>query len=213
MVGADHICDYAAAFDVADEDDGCVRRHREAHVCDIGVSKVDFCGAARPLDDDDVTICLQRFETLDGDGKQLVFQRIVFAGRRVAQHLSAHHDLCADIRLRLKQNWIHVGIGRHLAGAGLQRLCAPDFATASCHGCIVRHVLRFEGPHVETLPPKRSAESGDNQRLAGVGTGPLYHDSGHAGLRPKTQCPFGLSRRNGRGALPSSFPSRGRQLR
>ena len=78
---------------------------------------------------------------------QLRLHGLIFARLGGADHAALHHDLRADLALRLQQHRVHVHGRRHARRAGLQRLGAADLAAVRGHGGVVRHVLRLERPH------------------------------------------------------------------
>jgi hypothetical protein len=59
------------------------------------------------------------------------------------------HQLRGVIGLRLEQHGVHVGMRRHAAGHGLERLRPADFPAVHGDGGIVRHVLRLERQNLE----------------------------------------------------------------
>ncbi len=85
----------------------------------------------------------------------------------IARDPAIHHDLRADIGLRLEQHRVHVGVGGQSGGARLERLGPANLAPAGLMGhggCgIVGHILGFEGAHREALPGEQSCHPGDDQ--------------------------------------------------
>ena len=140
--------DDAAAVDVADQQHRHARGRGEAHVGDVAGAQVDLGRAAGALDQDEVGLGRA------GDRSYRAPSAAASASARdsrAAWHcrttLALHHDLRADLALRLQQDRVHVHRRRHAAGARLQRLGAADLAAVGGDGGVVRHVLRLERPH------------------------------------------------------------------
>jgi hypothetical protein len=89
--------------------------------------------------------------------------------------LALHDDLRADIRLRLQQHRIHVGVRFDPGRERLQRLSAADLATVDGHGRIVRHVLWLERHHAQAAAHRGARQPRDDERFAHVRAGPLDH--------------------------------------
>ena len=58
--------------------------------------------------------------------------------------LALHHDLRANLALRLKQHRVQVHRHRAARRAGLERLRPADLAAILGDGRVIRHVLRLE---------------------------------------------------------------------
>ena len=79
-------------------------------------------------------------------------------------------------------------LGATPAAARLQRLGAADLAAIRRDGGIVRHVLRLEGPDLQTLAREDPAQARHQKRLAHIGAGALDHQSAHQNSTPS--CAF-----------------------
>ncbi len=119
----------------------------------------------------------QRRPKLSSTGAiELRLQVLELARLGGAHDAALHHDLRADVALRLQQHRVHVHGRRHAGGAGLQRLGAADLAAVGGHGGIVRHVLRLERAHAEAAALEDAQQAGDEQRLADVGARAGQHE-------------------------------------
>ena len=107
-LGADQAGDHAAAVDVADQHDGHIGGAGEAHIGDVVGAEVDLRRAARALDQDDVGFALQPREAVQHERHQLGLDALIFGCRRAAIDAALHHDLRADLALRLEQHRVHV---------------------------------------------------------------------------------------------------------
>ncbi len=148
----EHLREYAAAVDVADEDHGAAGRPRKPHVGDVAFAQVDLGRAARALDQNKVGLGLHALEAVEHGGHEFRLERLVLAGLRIADDAALHHDLRADLALRLQQHRVHVHGRRNATCARLKRLRAADLAAVRRDRRIVRHVLRLERPHDEAAP-------------------------------------------------------------
>ncbi len=109
------------------------------------------------------------------------FSKLIVARPSLAIDLALHHDLAADVALRLQQHGVHVDRRRSAAGDGLQPLRPADLAAAGLarnvgDGGIVRHVLRLERPDDHAALSGGAAKAGDQHGLADIRAGALEHD-------------------------------------
>ena len=172
---ADDLRDDAAAIDVADQHHRRIGGARKAHIGDVARAQVDLRGAAGAFDQHEIGLGLHAREAVEHGRQQLRLHRLIFARLRGADDAALHHDLRADLALRLQQHRVHVDARRHARGARLQRLRAADLAAVRRHRGVVRHVLRLERAHSEPARREGAAEPGDDQRLADVGARALEH--------------------------------------
>ena len=184
--GADQAGNHAAPVDIGDQKHRHIRGQGEPHIGNIVFAEIDLGGAAGAFDDDKIGLIFKDREAFQNLRHQALLEGLKFAGAVIAAHLAQHHQLGADIRLRLQQDWIHIHRWRRAAGPGLQRLGAADLAAARGHGGVVGHVLRLERAHPVAAPQKRPAQPGGQQRFAHVGAGALQHDGlGRHALRTR----------------------------
>jgi hypothetical protein len=141
---------------------------------------------ARALDQHDVGLSAQPLEAVKHMAHQFALDVLVAGGVGIGEHLTLHHDLCADVALRLQEHRVHVDAGRHAGRQRLKRLGAADLAAILGDGGVVRHVLRLERPHLQPAADERARQPGDDQRLADVGAGALEHQRprGHQNSTP-----------------------------
>ena len=174
-LGADEACDHAAAVDVADEHDRHAGRARKPHIGDVVWPQVHLRGAAGAFDQHEIGLVPQTGEAVEHEPHQLGLHVLIGGGLGGRVDAALHHDLRADLALRLEQHRIHMHARRRARRARLQRLGAADLAAVRRHRGVVRHVLRLERPHREAAIGQRARQAGDDQRLADVGAGALEH--------------------------------------
>ena len=165
-----------AAVDIADEQHRRVNQLRQTHIDEIALLEVDFGGAARTLDHDDVIF---RSQTLIGrhDGReQLALAGIVVHGAQIAQDAAVHDNLAAGIGGGLEQDGVHAHVGCNPRRLGLDNLGAAHLAAGRGDKRIEGHILALKGGHAVTVLPENTAECGGEQALAHVGHGALEHD-------------------------------------
>ena len=160
-LGADQAGDHAAAVDVADQHHRHVGGAGEAHIGDVVGAQIDLGRAARAFDQHDVGFALQPREAVQHERHQLRLDRLIIGCARASIDFALHHELRADLALRLEQHRVHMHGGRDARGARLQRLGAADLAAVLRHRCVVRHVLRLERQH---LQPARDERRGRARR-------------------------------------------------
>ena len=91
---------------------------------------------------------------------------------------AADDHLTLRVRFGLQEHRVHPHVGFRARCAGLQPLRDIDLAGTvggTDDPCVVRHVLRFERRHPHALPVEPRAQSGDQQRLAGIGGAAEHH--------------------------------------
>ena len=145
--GADQARDDAAAVDVADQHDRHVGGAGKAHIGDVVCAQIDFRRAAGAFDQHEIGLAAQAREAVEHERQKLALHVLIGGGLGAAMNAALHHDLRADLALRLEQHRVHVHARRHLRGARLQRLGAADLAAVRRHRGVVRHVLRLERAH------------------------------------------------------------------
>jgi len=141
--------------------------------------KLDLGGATcKPSNQHDVVpLPFSRSKLAMTEGSSAGFMDLELPRRCIAGHLpQPTTNLRASVALWLEQHRVHVHRGNDLAGAGLKRLRAADFAAIGGDRRVVGHVLWLErsNPH----PPigQRPAEAGNDQGFAGQsGAGALKH--------------------------------------
>ena len=174
-LGADEAGDDAAAIDIADQHHRHVGGARKAHIGDVVGAQIDLGGAAGAFDQHDVGLGLQAGEAVEHERQQLGLHFLIGRGLGAAVNAALHHDLRADLALRLQQHRIHVHARRRARRARLQRLSAADLAAVGRHRGIVRHVLRLERADLYPAQRQGARQPGDDQRFADVGAGALEH--------------------------------------
>ena len=145
-LGADQARNDATAIDVADEHYRHFGGARKAHIGDVVLAQIDFGGTAGAFDQHDVGLGFHACVAVEHERQQLGLHFLIGGRLGAAVDAALHHDLCADLALRLQQHRIHVHARRHPRRARLQRLGAADLAAIGRHRGIVRHVLRLERP-------------------------------------------------------------------
>jgi adenosylcobinamide-phosphate synthase len=107
-----------------------------------------------------------------------------------------YNYLGAGIRIRLKQNRIHVNRRFKSARHSLHRLCSPNFAAIGCYGAVESHVLRFKWTDTHTAALENSTKGGDKHALPGVGRRALNHDrfSSHVIIVARQDCENSVNR-------------------
>src|SRR5262249_55138859 len=132
-LGTYQTCDYATAVDVTDEYYWHVRRPRETHVGDVVSAQVHFRSATGALDQYNIGLDLKPRKAIENESHQ--FRLHVLIGDRLGNAVDAavHHNLRADLALRLEQHRIHVHGRRRTGGARLQRLGTADLAPVHRH--------------------------------------------------------------------------------
>ena len=118
-LGADQARDHAAAIDIADQHYRHVGGARESHVGDVVGPQVDFRGATGTLDEYDVGLAAQLRVAVEHERQDLRLYLLVRRRIGAAVNAALHHDLRADLALRLQQHRVHVHARRHLGRAGL----------------------------------------------------------------------------------------------
>ena len=68
-----------------------------------------------------------------------------------------------------------------------KRWGTADLAAVRRHRGIVRHVLRLERPHPEAAIGEKARQTGDDQRFADIGAGPLDHQCARHGKSCRNQ--------------------------
>ena len=155
--GAIEAGEYAAAVDIAHQDDGCARHGRHAAVHEIVLLQVDFSRTAGALKHDDVVLSSQSIVCLLDDGAQLVFERVIVARGHIAAHLAKHDNLAAGIVCGLEQHRVHQD-GRLDAGSfRLHDLRTAHFKPFSGNVAVQCHVLAFERRNFVTVLRKDAA--------------------------------------------------------
>ena len=139
-------------------------------------AQIDFRRAAGAFHQHDVGLARRRAKLSSTNGSSVGFMLLIGGGLGGAVHAALHHDLRADLALRLQQHRVHVHARRRARGARLQRLRAADLAAVRGHRRVVRHVLRLERPHREAAVGERARQAGDDQRLADIRPGALEHE-------------------------------------
>ena len=94
--------EHAAAVDVAHQQHRRIHHAGKTHVDDVVFLQIDFRGAARALDDDDVVLACQALIGLHHRGDKVALSAIVFHRGHIALYVSVHDDLTADVRRRLQ---------------------------------------------------------------------------------------------------------------
>ena len=203
-LGADEARDHAAAVDVADQHHRHVGGARKAHVGDVVRAQVDLRGAAGAFDQHEVGLFPQPREAFEHRRHELRLHLLVGGRLGGAVDAALHHDLRADLALRLEQHRVHVHARRDPRGARLQRLGAADLAAIRRDRGIVRHVLRLERPHPQAAIGEGARQRSDDQRFADIGAGALEHQ------RPRRHRQQRLSFARGLAARSSLSRLRGR---
>jgi hypothetical protein len=187
--GSDQACDHAAAIDVADQHHGRIGGACKPHIGYVVGAQIDLRGAAGAFDEHDVGLRLEARKAVEHGRHQLRLDRLVFRGLGCAVDAALHHDLRADLALRLEQDRVHVHARGNPRGARLQRLGAADLAAIAGDRGVVRHVLRLERAHREPAIGKGARETRDDQRLADVRAGALEHERARVHfVRPPSRC-------------------------
>ena len=180
--------DDPAPVDVGDQHHRQPGRLGEAHIGDVALAQVDLRSAAGPLDQDEVGIGREPAESAERAVQQAGLQARIVLRIRPPDGAPGQHDLRAQLRFGLQQHRVHVHMRRHAGGARLQRLGAADLAAAGSDRGVVRHVLRLERPDAEAAPRPAPAEPRHDERLAGIGAGPLHHQRpGRHGVAPASR--------------------------
>ncbi len=184
-MSTDELGDDAAALDVADQHDRDIGRFGEPHISDVSVTQIDLGRASRTLDEDEVGRLGESREGGEDRRQQARRQSAVLTGAGGAPDPAVQHDLRTAFRLRLQQHRVHVGDGRNATGACLQRLSPADLAAVDRHRGVVRHVLRLERPHPQTLSGVGARQSRQQHGFADIRSGPLEHQrAGHQNSIP-----------------------------
>src|SRR5580700_1825137 len=145
----------------------------EAHIGDVVAAQIYFGGAAGTFDQHDVGLGFHARITIEHERQQLGLHFLIGGGFGAAVDAALHHDLRADLALRLQQHRIHVHARRRAGRARLQRLSATDLAAVRRHRRIVRHVLRLERTNLYSAQREGARQPGDDQRFADVRAGAL----------------------------------------
>ncbi len=181
-LGADQAGDHPAPVDIADQHHRHVAGTSKAHIGDVVGTEIDLRRAAGTFDQNDVGFALQPREAVQHERHQLRLDRLVLGGAGASVDLALHHELRADLALRLEQHRVHMHARADARRARLERLGAADLAALLRHRRVVRHVLRLEGHHLQPACDERAREPGDDQRFADVRARALEHEraGGHA---------------------------------
>ncbi len=178
--GADDGGNHAAAVDVAHEEGRNIDGLGKAHVGEVAIAQVDFGGASRTFDDDEVGLLGECPEAFDDGRHELLAVLEEVAGRHGGGALALNDDLGARGGFGFQQHRVHVNGCGLPGGAGLQGLGPADLAAIAGDGGIVGHVLRLEGHHFQSALGEGPAEAGGDQGFSHVGTGAHEHEG--AGL-------------------------------
>src|SRR5215208_2335161 len=87
-----------------------------------------------------------------------------------------HDDLRSDGAFRLQQDGVHMDARRGTRRHRLKSLGAADFTAVDRNSGIVRHVLRLEGPNLQSAIGEGARQAGSDERFADIGAGALKHD-------------------------------------
>ena len=167
--------DDAAAIDVCQQADRCLRTAREPHVCDVAVPQVGLRGAPRPFHDHHVVRPGQALEALHHRREETIPARDVIRCSQRGGGPSVHHDLRRPVGLGLEQHRVHVDRRHNSGRSRLECLGPTDLAAVGTGRCVVRHVLRLERGDGQPPPAHRPAQPRDDGGLSGVGAGALDH--------------------------------------
>ena len=116
-LGADQAGDHPAAVDVADQHHRHAGGAGEAHIGNVVGAQVDLRRAARAFDQNDVGFAFQSREAVQHEPHQLGLDRLVIGGAGASVDFALHHELGADLALRLEQHRVHMHGGRDARGA------------------------------------------------------------------------------------------------
>ena len=153
---------------IADHHDRNLGSKSKAHVGNIASPQINLGGTASAFDNDQVGITADSSKTVQHMWHQRRFVAAIFTRTHAAKTLSLHDDLRACLCFGFQQDRIHVNTTRHPAGKGLHRLRPAYLATIGSNCRIVRHVLRFERAHSQTLIGKISAQTSNQNRFANI---------------------------------------------
>ena len=169
----------ATAIDVADEHDGQPEPLRQTEIDVVARPQVDLRRRPGPLADDQV---VRRGE----HGIRLVCRvsqprppADVLARLQRAARLPAQDDERAAVGRRLEQHGVVQRARLDPSGDRLQVLRAPDLRAVGADHRVVAHVLGLERRDPHALARPRPAQSGDDERLPGVGARARHQESRH----------------------------------
>ena len=185
--GTVQVCKSSAAVNIGHQQATGVGVPSDTQVDDVAVHQVDFCGRACAFNDNHIVFSDQLIQRCRNVWPDLF---AATAPRRIAQlraHLPQQDHLAARVSLRLEQQRVHADIGLSLRRQRLKILCAADLTHAICAGynpCVVAHVLRLEGRHLESLARVMSTQGRGQPALACPAGCAQHHDATrcHAGL-------------------------------
>ncbi len=171
---------HPAAIDVADEQRGQSEPPRQPEVDVVTRPQVDLRRRPGPLADDQLVSSRQHGIRLVCRVSQPRPPADVLARLQRAARLTAQDDERAAVGRRLEQHGVVQRGGLDSGGDRLQVLRAPDLRAVGTDHRVVAHVLRLERRHPHALARPRPAQSGDDERLPGVGARACHQESRHA---------------------------------
>jgi len=98
---------------------------------DIAGPQIDLGRTAGTLDDHQVSLGMQRAETVQHRLHEGGLWALVAAGAPGSRHAAAHHQLSFDVAPGLQEYWVHIDGGGRAADDRLQCLRPADLATIS----------------------------------------------------------------------------------
>ena len=156
-----------AAVNIADEQYGRLREERHGHVDEVAGLEIEFGGAARALDDDEIILCAQAVERPGNLRPEVVFVGVIVAGIQRLPGTAINHHLRARVGFRLDQDRVHIHMRLQPGGGGLHGLGAADLAAIGTHGSIVGHILRFERGNLDAATGVAVTQRRDEQAFSG----------------------------------------------
>ena len=173
-----------APVDVTRQQHRRPRHPGHPHIHDVLRLQVDLCGAAGPLQYDDIVGLGQGVVGLQNSGNQLLFVGQVGSGGHAAHHLPVDDHLAPHIAGGLEQDGIHPHRGLHAGRLRLHHLGPPHLQSLPGDETVQRHILALEGSHRVPVLPEDTAQPRRQNALSRIGHGPLDHNGSSHGKPP-----------------------------
>ena len=170
MIGADGGRKSAAPIDIGHEQQGASARSAMVRLTRSFFLRFRCHGTARPFQDDQVIIGRQRGRTPSHYAPGGVCARNTH-GPPVPDRPTVHDHLGAHLAAGFKQDRIHIHMGRHARGLGLDDLSPTHFAALGGDEGIEGHVLGLEGGHPDAFLPENATQRRHQNAFTDIGAG------------------------------------------
>src|SRR6266851_9097358 len=137
--------------------------------------QIELGSPARTFDHDQIELIGEGLVAPDDLGPCLGAISLMLSRLHVKARPSTDHDLASRLTLRLQQHGIHVDVWLQATRLCLHRLRTADLTASRADRGIVRHVLRLEGRHTDTVTREGAAQRGHDDTFADVRRGSHYH--------------------------------------